>query len=50
MVLSTILLVFAFVLFVLATFKVPEPPRANLMAAGLACAALAILVGRLNLP
>lgn len=34
--LTTILLVFAFVCFCLATFGIPSPPRFNLMAAGLA--------------
>ena len=35
--LSLILLVAAFVLFILATVGVPSPPRFNLVAAGLAC-------------
>lgn len=35
--LSTILLVAAFVLFVLAAVGVPSPSRFNLMAGGLAC-------------
>jgi hypothetical protein len=39
---STILLVFAFVLFVLACF--PIPTRINLTAAGLACWVLSILL------
>lgn len=42
--LSTILLVAAFVLFVLAAIGIPQPPRFNLMAAGLACWVLALLV------
>lgn len=41
---STILLVAAFILFVLASLGVPSPPRFNLMAAGLACWVLSILV------
>lgn len=41
---STILLVAAFILFVLAALGVPSPPRFNLMAAGLACWVLSILV------
>jgi hypothetical protein len=36
-ILHTILLVFAFVLFVTAAAGVPSPPRLNLLAAGLAC-------------
>lgn len=43
--LSTILLIFAFVLEVLAALGIPRPPRFNLMAAGLACWILSILVG-----
>jgi hypothetical protein len=43
--LATILLVTAFVLFLLAAIGVPGvPPRFNLMAAGLACWVLSILV------
>jgi hypothetical protein len=41
---STILLVLAFVLFLLAAAGVPAPPRFNLVAAGLACWVLASLV------
>lgn len=41
---STILLVAAFILFVLSALGVPSPPRFNLMAAGLACWVLSILV------
>lgn len=41
-----ILWVLAFVLFALATVGVPSPPRFNLLAAGLACIALAELLGR----
>lgn len=41
-----ILWVFAFVFFVLATLGIPSPSRFNFMAAGLACIALAELVGR----
>lgn len=43
--LGTILLVFAFVLFVLATFNISA--RWNLIAAGLACWVLSILLGGL---
>jgi hypothetical protein len=43
--LSTILLIFAFVLFVLSALGIPSPPRFNLMAAGLACWVLSVLVG-----
>lgn len=45
--LATILLVAAFVLFVLATIGVPSPSRFNLMAAGLACWVGATLFGPL---
>lgn len=44
---GTILMVFAFVLFVLAAIGVPTPPRYNLIAAGLACWMAALLFGRL---
>lgn len=43
---ATILLVAAFVLFVLSAIGIPSPPRFNLMAAGLACWVLAELIGR----
>lgn len=39
-----VLLVAAFVLFVLAAVGVPSPPRLNLMAAGLACWVLTLIV------
>lgn len=45
--LTTILMVFAFVLLLLAAFNVPVPPRINLGWLGLACWALAILLGAL---
>jgi hypothetical protein len=45
--LTTILLVAAFVLFVLATIGVPSPSRFNLTAAGLACLVGAQLFGPL---
>lgn len=35
--LATILLVAAFVLFILSAIGVPSPPRFNLLAGGLAC-------------
>lgn len=41
---STILLVFAFVLFCVAAVGVPSPPRFNLVAAGLAFWVLSILI------
>ena len=45
---SLIFLIAALVLFVLAAFGVPTPPRINLVAAGLACYTLSsLLVGRL---
>ena len=47
--LSLILLVFAFVLFVLAGFNVPAAPRFNLIGLGLAFAVLAELVARVPL-
>lgn len=42
---SLIFLIAAVVLFILATVGVPSSPRFNLMAAGLACMALASLLG-----
>lgn len=45
--LATILMVAAFVLFVLATIGIANPPRFNLMAAGLACWVAAQLFGPL---
>ena len=47
--LTTILLVAAFVLFVLSAIGVPSPPRFNLMAGGLACWVLSILLGAAHL-
>jgi hypothetical protein len=47
--LSTILMVFAFVLLVLAAFNVPCPPRLSLGWLGLAFWALAILIGDFHL-
>jgi hypothetical protein len=43
--LATILLVAAFVLFVLSAIGIPSPPRFNLMAGGLACWVAAQLFG-----
>jgi len=40
-ILSLILMVFGFVLFVLAGLGIPNPPRFNLMSFGLACWVLA---------
>ncbi len=45
-VLTLILLVFAFVLFVLAGLNVPSAPRFNLIGWGLACVTLAEILGR----
>lgn len=45
--LTTILLVAAFVLFILSAIGVPSPPRFNLMAGGLACWVAAQLFGPL---
>jgi len=42
--LPLILLVAAFVLFVLAALGVPSPPRFNLMAGGLACWVLSVML------
>jgi hypothetical protein len=47
--LGTILMVFAFVLLALAAFNVPMPPHLNLGWAGMACWALAILIGGLHI-
>jgi hypothetical protein len=46
--LGTILMVFAFVLLVLAGFNVPAPPRLSLGWLGMACWALAVIVGGLG--
>lgn len=46
---TLILLVLAFVLFVLSAVGVPSPPRFNLMAAGLACWVLSTLLGGVHL-
>ena len=45
--LATVLLVAAFVLFLLSAINVPSPPRLNLLAAGLACWVAAQLFGPL---
>jgi hypothetical protein len=45
---STAFLIAALVLFVLAMLGIPNPPRFNLMAAGLACWVAASLVGPLS--
>ena len=47
--LSTVILVFAFVLLVLAAFNIPSPPRLNLGWLGLALWCLAGLLGGLHL-
>lgn len=47
--LNLILMVAAFVLFVLSTIGIPSPSRFNLMAGGLACWALAILIGGIKM-
>jgi hypothetical protein len=44
--LHLILLVAAFVLFVLSAIGVPSPPRFNLLAAGLACWVFTLLLVR----
>lgn len=41
---SLILLVAAFVLFLLAAFSIPTPPRVNLVALGLALGVLSLLL------
>jgi len=43
---NLILMVFAFVLFVLAGLGIPSPPRFNLLGWGLACWVLAEILGR----
>ena len=45
--LATVLLVAAFILFVLATIGIPAPSRFNLVAGGLACWVGSILFGPL---
>jgi len=47
--LGTILMVFAFVLLLLAAFNIPSPPRLNLGWLGMACWALAIVLGGLHI-
>ena len=47
--LSTILIVFAFVCEVLACVGIPSPPRFNLMAAGLAFYFLSILLAGVHI-
>ncbi len=47
--LGTILLVFSFVLLVLAAFWNPGPPRVNLGWAGMACYILSLLLGGLHI-
>ena len=49
MLLSTILLVAALVLFILAAIGIPSPTRFNLVAGGLACWVLSILLGGMHL-
>jgi len=44
--LALILLIFGFVLFVLAGLGVPTPPRLNLLGWGLACVTLAVILER----
>lgn len=46
---SIILMVAAFVLFVLATVGVPSPPRFQMIAGGLACWVLAVILGGIRL-
>lgn len=43
-----ILLVFSFVCFTLAAFWNPAPPRINLIAVGLACWVLSVLIGHVG--
>lgn len=43
-ILTLVLLVAAFVLFVLSAIGVPSPPRFNLMAGGLACWVLSVIL------
>ncbi len=45
---ATVLLIAAFILFLLAAIGVPSPPRFNLIAAGLACWVLALLIPTLR--
>lgn len=42
---SLVLLIAAFILFVLSALNIPSPPRFNLLAAGLACWVLSELFG-----
>lgn len=47
--LQTILMVFAFVLFVLAGLGVPTPPRFQLIGWGLACWVLSVLLAGVHM-
>ena len=47
--LQMILLVFSFVCFTLAAFWIPQPPRVNLIAAGLAFWVLSVLLAGVHL-
>jgi hypothetical protein len=49
MTISVILVAFAFVFETLAAFNVPTPPRFNLIAAGLACFFLSLLLGNFHI-
>lgn len=49
MMITTILMVFAFVLFVLAGLNVPAGPRFNLIGWGLACWVLSVLLGGVHI-
>ena len=46
---TLILLIAAFLLELLAAFGVPSPPRFNLMAGGLACYFLSLILGGVHL-
>ncbi len=48
--LTLILMVFAFVLLLLAAFNIPSPPRLNLGWLGMALWALAIILGDAHFP
>jgi len=45
---TLVLLVAAFILFLLAALNVPSPPRFNLLAAGLALWVLSMLIGNIK--
>lgn len=46
---GSILMIAAFILFLLGTIGIPVPPRFNMIAAGLACWSLAVILGNFKM-